>query len=208
MNVTVREDLNISDDSLESLFVEVCIPNAKNIIADVVYKAPSAVHSEFMTTFQTSICSRVDCGNKSCIISGDFNINLLNHTNSSSQSFIDLFISYSFLPQIHKPTRITDTSATLIDNFLSNIFLSSKSGILISDISDHLPIFMSPNSSASHNRNFSFSCNFSNVNLEKLIDDLHSFDWTNVLSCNNPETAYNTFLDSLKKIVRSKYSFS
>ena len=120
------------------------------------------------------------------LISGEFNINLLNHTNSSSQSFIDLFISYSFLPQIHKPTRITNTSATLIDNFLSNIFLFSKSGILISDIS-----------SASHNRNFSFSRNFSNVNLEKLIDDLHSFDWTNVLSCNNPETAYNTFLDSL-----------
>ena len=71
LNIIVREDLNISDDSLESLFVEICIPNAKNINAGVVYKAPSAVHDhdEFMTTFQTiHVCSRIDCGNKSCII--------------------------------------------------------------------------------------------------------------------------------------------
>ena len=155
LNITVREDLYISDDSLESLFVEVRIPNAKNVIAGVVYKAPSAVHDEFMTSFQM-ICSRVDYNNKFCIISGDFNINLLNPTNPSSKSFINLFIFYSFLPQIHMPTRITDNSSTLIDNVLSNILPSSKSGILISDISDHLPIFMfvqSPNSSAPHNHN-------------------------------------------------------
>ena len=45
------------------------------------------------------------------------------------------------LPVITKPTRITDTSATLIDN----IFISGKlqkayhSEIIISDMSDHLP---------------------------------------------------------------------
>ena len=48
----------------------------------------------------------------------------------------------SFFPTITKPTRITDKSATLIDNiFINSPNENSKRGILISDLSDHLPIF-------------------------------------------------------------------
>ena len=45
------------------------------------------------------------------------------------------------LPVITKPTRITDTSATLIDNILisSKLQQAYYSGIIISDMSDHLP---------------------------------------------------------------------
>ena len=167
-----------------------------------MYKAPSVVHSEFMISFQmVHVCSHIAYGSKPCIISGDFNINILNYANPSSQSFIDLLTSHSFLLLIDKPTRITSTSATLIDNLWSNILPSPESGILLSDISDHLPIFtfiQSPNSNAefSHKNNVSFTRNFSNVNLQNCIANLHLFDWTDVFCCNNPETAYNTFMDN------------
>ena len=50
------------------------------------------------------------------------------------------FVRYS--PTIFRPTRITSYTATLIDNcFTNNYEHSADSGILISDISDHLPIF-------------------------------------------------------------------
>ena len=39
LNFTVREDLNLSNESLESLFIEVINQNVKNIISGVVYKA-------------------------------------------------------------------------------------------------------------------------------------------------------------------------
>ena len=43
---------------------------------------------------------------------------------------------------INKPTRITNRSATLIDNIFTNAFeISHNSGILLNDLSDHLPIF-------------------------------------------------------------------
>ena len=93
LNVIPREDLNLSDDSLESLFIEITVPKSKGIIAGVMYKAPSVVHSEFMTSFQM-VCSRIAYGSKPCIISGDFNINILNYANPSSQSFIDLLTSH------------------------------------------------------------------------------------------------------------------
>ena len=45
-------------------------------------------------------------------------------------------------PLINKPTHITNHSATLIDNIFSNAFgISHNSGILVDDISDHLPLF-------------------------------------------------------------------
>ena len=50
--------------------------------------------------------------------------------------------SLSLLRIISRPTRITDNSATLIDNFVINEPCNFESGILISDISDHFPIFV------------------------------------------------------------------
>ena len=53
---------------------------------------------------------------------GDFNLNLLNYeTHSDTNDFINSVISYSLLPYILHPTRVTEHSATIIDNIFSNI---------------------------------------------------------------------------------------
>ena len=45
-------------------------------------------------------------------------------------------------PLINRPSRITTHSCTLIDNIFTNqINYSIRSGLLINDITDHLPIF-------------------------------------------------------------------
>ena len=50
--------------------------------------------------------------------------------------------SLGMYPLISKPTRIPSTSATLIDNIFTNeIKYDVNSGVLISDFSDHLPVF-------------------------------------------------------------------
>lgn len=52
---------------------------------------------------------------------GDFYINLLNfESHVDTDAFINTLGSYSFHPQILKPARITDHSATLIDNIFFN----------------------------------------------------------------------------------------
>ena len=59
-----------------------------------------------------------------------------------TNDFIDLMYSNGFYPLISKLTRITSHSATLIDKIFSNDLDNHKfSGILWSDISDHLPIY-------------------------------------------------------------------
>ena len=76
---------------------------------------------------------------------GDFNINLLNceNYNPESNDFLQMLNSYFFLPYILQPTRITERSATLIDNIFANSYsMDAISGNLVLKISDHLPQFL------------------------------------------------------------------
>jgi len=50
--------------------------------------------------------------------------------------------SCTFYPIITKPSRITNRSASLIDNIMTNSMTNPHSaGLLVTDISDHLPVF-------------------------------------------------------------------
>ena len=77
------------------------------------------------------------------IICGDFNINLLNcDSHNDSNTFVETMYGLGLYPLINKPTRITEFSATVIDNiFTNNINNKMNCGILIKDLTDHLPIF-------------------------------------------------------------------
>ena len=70
-----------------------------------------------------------------------------------TQEYMDSLFSHTFFPLITKPTRLTANSATSIDNIFTyyptqNIF----SGIIVNDISDHLPISAHVNSDSVPNK--------------------------------------------------------
>lgn len=49
----------------------------------------------------------------------------------------------SLYPMITRPSRLTSDCATLIDNIFTNVMEDNTvSGLLIKDISDHLPVFV------------------------------------------------------------------
>ena len=69
-------------------------------------------------------------------------INLINVSNHiPTAEFLELMYSHAFTPLITKLTRVTSNTATLIDNIFTNSSRNSFNGILLSDISDHFPIF-------------------------------------------------------------------
>ena len=72
----------------------------------------------------------------------DHNLDLLKlNTHRHAQRLYKIMLENNLLPTITQPTRITQSSATLIDNiFVSeNLHRFSESAILLEDISDHLP---------------------------------------------------------------------
>jgi hypothetical protein len=74
-------------------------------------------------------------------IAGDFNINTL--TDSFNTKLLEDFCAkHEVFPTIVKPTRITANSATLIDQILTNSKKEINSGIVLSEVSDHLAPFL------------------------------------------------------------------
>ena len=70
------------------------------------------------------------------IIVGDINIDLLND-NIHSEKLLDITIQMGFLQQVTLPTRVTDTTASLIDHVYTRSKRSLVTDVISSDIADH-----------------------------------------------------------------------
>ena len=143
----IRKDLVIGD-VVNSVFIEIIrsSTNTKNnVICGCVYRPPFMsvkIFNELLELF----FSKLQSENKYVYITGDFNVNTLTQPscNLATQEFKNIFSSNFYSTLIQKPTRITEHSATLIDNIYCNVpELSSNSaaGILKVSISDHYAIF-------------------------------------------------------------------
>ena len=76
-------------------------------------------------------------------VMGDFNMDLLKvGTHGPTSDFMGEFTSGGFYPLVSLPTRLTDTTATLIDNiWTNNVGARMGSGLVTVRVSDHLPVF-------------------------------------------------------------------
>ena len=139
-------------------------------------------------------------------ICGDHNIDLLkSSTHPNTQNFLESCAEINIIPTILKPTRITHSSASLIDNiFLSNcIHESAHSWIIIEDTSDHLPCLTSIegiNVDASAEI-FVTKRSLTKKTIEKIKQDLDSMNWTQLFEGKDCETSFNKFHDILLKSI-------
>ena len=93
---------------------------------------PGGDITEFNNHFEELLNKHTSKSKKSMFILGDFNINLLNtDSHKGSLEFAELMYGNGLVPLIKKPTRITEYSATLIDNIFTNVFEEGlESGII------------------------------------------------------------------------------
>ena len=137
-------------DIWEGLFVKVLNnKKGKNIYIGNIYRPPKEnLSSENMKMFIDElniILSDMRQINSILTLTGDFNIDL--HKIKDRPCIKDYFenmLSYGMLPSIVLPTRVAEHSATLIDNIFTNVSQNDihTSGIFVTDISDHFPIFI------------------------------------------------------------------
>ena len=107
-----------------------------------MYRAPNTNQKEFLLEYNNLLNAIVSLKPYGIILGMDHNLDLLkSYTHNLTQDFIECNAKHGLTPTINKPTRITKTTATLIDNvFISENFLGKYfSSIIIDDISDHLP---------------------------------------------------------------------
>ena len=146
----------------------------------------------FNTDFLSPLLQLVGRENKSIVLLGDFNINLLKY----------------LLPQVILPTRITESSQTLIDNIFTTTFARNCiSGNILHSISDHLPQFFCVSSeSLTHGGSESLPktyANWSKFHNEEFNRDFCSLEWREILSLEggNIDISFDAFLSKVNSFV-------
>ena len=123
-NLTFKQcpDLLINEPGrLESTFIELVFPNKRNMICSCIYKHPSMKISYFNGEYLTPLLTNIQKEEKTCMLMGDFNVNLLNaETSTNISEFYDNMSSHFFAPYILQATGLTKNSKTLLDNISLN----------------------------------------------------------------------------------------
>ena len=200
----LRDDLSIFNEGLfESCFIEV-YTGKKNIIVGEVYRIPNTPEKEFIDKYE-SIIGKVYSEKKEILIGTDQNLDLLKiEQHANTANFLNLNLASGILPMITKPSRVTHTSATLIDNIYTNSELATvgRSAILVSDISDHFPCLVL------FDRVFKKDMQplkfmhrkITDVGTDRIKENIINVDW-NVMDNMNIDDAYEYFVTELTSII-------
>ena len=103
-------------------------------------------------------------------------------------------------PLIDRTVRITEYSATLIDNiFSNNLYERISNGLLIDDISDHLPVFSITKEiqKAVHKTRYMFKSNTTPDAISLFCHGLEQ-NWETVIQIDDVNKAHNSFIYIIK----------
>jgi hypothetical protein len=195
----IRPDMSISDGDKEVLTIEITTKNNKNILLSCCYRPPSGVIEQFNSFLITDIIKKGFQEKKLNYIIGDMNLDCFEyHSNKNIKKFYNDLFENGAIPLINRPTRVTATSASLIDNIIttdtSNNLL--KTGIIKSDTSDHFPIFLSINintDSVLHEKQVIIKRFINDKNILSFKEQLSLINWNSVSNLSEANNMYNAF---------------
>ena len=201
-------------DVIECIFVEVVKRDESNckMIIGCIYRPANSDVTLFNEQLSSILKHTYLIKSKEIVIMGDFNFNILHHGSHNPEStFLNVMLSYGFLPAITKPSRVTDLSATLLDNIFTNFdVVKCKSALLYEDISDHYPVMLSystkpPNKNCPSNQSNCKKRVFNQKSIEKFqLYCANDANWYQIYQLRNsnskdPNLIYEEFLDIFKQ---------
>jgi hypothetical protein len=141
--------------------------------------------------------------NNELILGGDFNLDVIKYqTCAKTSAYIDNLYSNGCIQIVSKPMRICNTAASCIDHFITNCKMDVfNTKILLSNISDHLPIFFNTDHVKLDTKHKNIvTRDFSENNIQRFATQLAMCDWTPISNCNDPEIAFNLFTDQFNHV--------
>ena len=209
VSFSIRDDYLIRCRRCENLWIEVQGNRNKKYIYEVIYRHPSQSTGE-LEDFKFALMNVIENIQKNKLTFyafGDFNINLLKYdTDNKIKQYVDQLISLSCKLLIHKPTRVTPQSATLIDHIVTNDLKNSIRGIIQSDIGNHFPYFAlikCVNKKKKTSNNVKNKVRYlSNINLEIFLEDLTN-ELTDLIpiKCKTTKNLFNNLITKFNNIL-------
>ena len=136
-------DLFINEHGrLESTVSELIFPSKKKIICGIIYKHPGLKIYYFNAKYLTPLVAKILPEEKTCLLMGDFNTNLLNtDIDHDGSDFYDILSSIFFAPYSQQSWQKTLKSSLII--FFSNpIEINTFSSNLTLQILVHLTLLL------------------------------------------------------------------
>ena len=174
-----------------------------------IYRHPGGNVDHFVTDLEISL--NQEDHNRTSILAGDINIDVIKYEDERVLNYLTVLLSCKYLPYITLPTRIslnrpTKPTATCIDHIFvrySNACrLKTQSGILYSDITDHLPCFISISCDGLTNIGSATRPMirlFGENNCKAFVEEMNNVDWDNLYN-NTNGCLYEKFLNKIKVI--------
>ena len=193
---------NLNQFSLKSL--KFSFSNKPSQIIGAIYKHPSMNVSTFINDYLKNMFNAVHLENKSTLLTGDFNVNLINYNKEEAHNALELLLNRNFIPQIALPTTVTENSATLIDNiFVNNPSLKCLFGNITTSVSDHLPQFIFleyfKGSNLKSERIKTTYRNFRYFNIGSFKRGLQEINWNSATENNDIDQGFETFFRLFNK---------
>ena len=204
-------NFNISKKSIfvekvfESQFIEIKPPSSKSFILGNVYRSnanhPTLSSREqfdlFLEYLNTSLMEfNSDRGD--LLLAGDFNLDVLKYQNCKlTATYVDTLFLNGLLQCVTKPTRLTHSSATCIDHFITNFTQDSYDVCaILSPLSDHLPlVYFKSNVPSPHIYEPPVYRDFSENNINLFARLLNDLTWNDIIQESDPNVALNSFFD-------------
>ena len=204
------DELTIMNEKIfESIFIKIQLHN-ENLFCGNIYRSPSN-DSRLNESFLNNLYNCIHNSNKSlnkCFITGDFNYDLSNQDNEHVCNFIEMMLEGHYFPVINKPTRITDTSATVLDHIWTNLHHQHiKSGVILNSLSDHLPVYMCFNLNKQNLYRPQQKRSFTPQNITKFNEILENIDIIAILNETNTNLAFKLLMDSYKSTFNYYFPF-
>lgn len=200
---TVIPELSFINNHIEVSVAKLQINDTESVLICSVYKTHNGPFQSFLDEFD-SILSKLN--NQPTLIGGDFNIDIGKYESSpAALGLLTLLASYGYKPLINRPTRITSKGYSTIDNIYCNRMENAEfSGLLVSDLSDHFPVFSLGGRGSGLNtksKGGEMVRMMSDDAAKRLANDLKYADWTAVTETNSAQEKYTFFWE----IVRNSF---
>ena len=172
----VRPDL--TTNTSEHLWIEITRQKCKPLLVASVYRPPNLDVDELIHSLNESFSAIME--RFLTMILGDFNVDQLSRNNSNKTLLASFAIENNLKQIISEPTRITQTSRTLIDLiYVNDSPRIVQSGVVHSTLSDHSLTFCIMKCSVPKlpPRKFEYR-SFKNYNTESFVKELSQVPWS------------------------------
>ena len=196
----VKRRTDLESTEVECIWLEIKCSMSSPLLLAYMYRHPRST-DEWLDDF-VQMMVNVPLNNRNMVLLGDFNFNML----IPQPAWQSTFTLFGLQQLVDKPTRVSSTTATLLDHvYTNNTTLLTDVNVLEKGISDHFPTVCMWKSRTpklpKNSHNTIVYRSFKHFDKDKFFQDMNQAHFHNIYNCSDPVQALDIFHSTLLPII-------